>query len=138
VGRPIDYQHHRQRVGEMNNRDYLVYVLVSIADPRKTYVGCTNAPKRRLRQHCGEITGGARFTRQHRPWRFALHVTGLTRREALQLEWASKHRRVPGISGLRGRVRTVERLLSAPKHGRWTSNAPLLSTIRHHIKVKHF
>lgn len=119
-------------------RCYLVYVLVSESDPRKTYCGCTNDAKQRLRRHNGAITGGARTTKQNRPWRYALHVTGLTRREALQLEFSIKRKRVPGISGLRGRVRTVEKLLSAPKNGRWTSKSPLLCDIRHHIKVKHF
>jgi predicted GIY-YIG superfamily endonuclease len=32
------------------------------------YVGMTTDPKRRLRQHNGEIKGGGRYTSKHRPW----------------------------------------------------------------------
>lgn len=32
------------------------------------YVGCSTDPKRRLRQHNGEIVGGGRYTAKHRPW----------------------------------------------------------------------
>ena len=45
-----------------------VYVLVSVGDKR-TYVGVTTDLQRRLRQHNGELTGGARSTRAGRPWR---------------------------------------------------------------------
>ena len=32
------------------------------------YVGASTDPRRRLRQHNGEITGGGRYTSKHRPW----------------------------------------------------------------------
>ena len=45
---------------------WYAYVLVS---PRgRTYVGTTTDVPRRLRQHNGELSGGARSTRAHRPW----------------------------------------------------------------------
>lgn len=120
----------------MTSREYIVYALVSTVNPRKTYVGVTNNPTRRLRQHDGVITGGARATRAHRPWRFLFHVKGLTHREALQLEYALKRKRVSGVSGPLGRKRTLVRLMTQVT--RWTRNAPLLSTIRHHIKIVYF
>ncbi len=43
-----------------------VYVLVS--SNKRTYVGSTTEPLRRVRQHNGEIRGGAKCTRSHRPW----------------------------------------------------------------------
>ena len=46
---------------------WFVYVLGSLS-VKRTYVGCTNDVARRLRQHNGEIVGGARCTRSCRPW----------------------------------------------------------------------
>jgi predicted GIY-YIG superfamily endonuclease len=45
-----------------------------------------------MRQHNGEITGGAKYTRGGRPWRLVAHITGFkTKTHALQMEWAIKH-----------------------------------------------
>lgn len=45
---------------------WFVYVLLS--QQRSTYVGITTDVERRLRQHNGELPGGARSTRANRPW----------------------------------------------------------------------
>jgi len=100
-------------------KSYLVYFLASTVKPQQTYVGVTNNFRRRLRQHNGEITGGARRTRAYRPWAPFLHISGLTKTQALQLEWAMKHRRKGG-AGPAGRVRTLEFLLGVEK---WTKTA---------------
>lgn len=56
----------------------------------KTYVGATVDPERRLRQHNGEITGGARAT-HGRKWRRVFLIGGFkSEREALQFEWRWK------------------------------------------------
>lgn len=52
-----------------SNYGYAVYMLIS-NDKKRTYIGCTNNLKRRLRQHNGEIKGGARATQTSRPWTF--------------------------------------------------------------------
>lgn len=76
---------------------YWVYVIQSLTPlPGKTfgftYVGCTNDPVRRLRQHNGEISGGGKYTSKHRPWKMcALFSPYLNRSEALKAEWALKH-----------------------------------------------
>jgi structure-specific endonuclease subunit SLX1 len=71
----------------------VVYLLESTMT-RRTYIGCTNDPTRRLRQHNCEIKGGARATRGH-TWRFRLTVHGFpTRRAALSFERAAKRRRM--------------------------------------------
>lgn len=46
---------------------WYVYVLASTVRT-VTYVGCTNDVPRRVRQHNGELSGGARFTQRGRPW----------------------------------------------------------------------
>lgn len=45
---------------------WYVYVLLSVRG--STYVGSTTDVVRRLRQHNGEIKGGAKTTRRERPW----------------------------------------------------------------------
>jgi predicted GIY-YIG superfamily endonuclease len=117
-------------------RDYLVYCIRASATSQRTYIGCTNNFQRRLRQHCGKIVGGARFTRGCSTWIPVFHVKGLTKREALQLEWAVKHKRYPGVGGIQGRWKTLQRLMTTVE--RWTSNAPLLSKIRPYLTVVKF
>lgn len=118
-------------------RDYLVYCIRASSTSQKTYIGCTNNFQRRLRQHCGKIVGGARFTRGCSTWRPVFHVKGLTKREALSLEYSIKHKRYPGVAGVQGRWKTLQRLIDGTVE-RWTKNAPLLTSIKHHIKVIRF
>lgn len=118
-------------------RNYLVYCIRASATSQKTYIGCTNNFPRRLRQHCGALVGGARFTRGCATWRPVFHVRGLTKREALQLEYACKHKRFPGVSGVQGRWKTLHRLMNGSVE-RWTSNSPLLATVRPHLSVVKF
>jgi len=47
-----------------------VYILIAVQDGR-TYVGVTVDVPRRLRQHNGELVGGAKSTRPFRPWSLA-------------------------------------------------------------------
>lgn len=57
----------RARVAETR---YFCYLLTS-CDPKyknHTYVGFTVNPKRRIRQHNGELTNGAKRTTRKRPW----------------------------------------------------------------------
>jgi len=47
----------------------LWYVYVLLGTGRSIYyVGATNDLARRLRQHNGKLSGGAKFTRRYRPW----------------------------------------------------------------------
>lgn len=70
---------------------YYCYILESTTS-RLTYVGFTVDVARRIRQHNGEITGGAKSTHRGRPWGFVCYISGfLTKRHARQCEWAIKH-----------------------------------------------
>lgn len=101
---------------------YVVYLLRNEAG--RTYVGSTCALPRRLRQHNGELAGGARQTAGRGPWTVAKVVRGFhQRREALQFEfaWRRVHRRRRCAYTLAGRERSLTCLLAL---ARWSRNAP--------------
>lgn len=81
-----------------------------------TYVGVTPDLDRRLRQHNGELTGGAKAT-SGKAWRRACHVTGFpNQRAVLQFEWAWKQRtkryKGGGRTPLQRRLLALQELLS--------------------------
>ncbi len=67
---------------------WVVYCLSTI-DSSATYIGATVDPDRRLRQHNGEISGGARATgRRPGEWQRICYVSGFKdKHEALSFEW---------------------------------------------------
>lgn len=76
---------------------WFIYILVSDVTTH-TYVGCTVDVHRRLRQHNGEIKGGAKRTRCGRPWSVSrIYGPYPTRSDAQKVECA--------IKKLRGRKR---------------------------------
>lgn len=109
-------------------KSYYVYILVSEVNPNSTYVGKTNDLKRRLRQHNGEIAGGAKRTKKYRPWRIYCYISGFdTETEALQFEWRMHHpsgiygkngksldRRLRG-KGISGREKTLNNVINLEK-----------------------
>lgn len=100
------------RTEEENPRQWFAYVLRSSDARPRVYVGMTCNPARRLRQHNGEIAGGARRTRGGRPWAFDIVVAGFaTARQAMQAEWRIKRARGDVAAAIEGR-------------SRWTSAAP--------------
>jgi predicted GIY-YIG superfamily endonuclease len=88
-----------------------LYVLISINKSKFSYVGVTNNMARRIRQHNGEIVGGARYTSRHAPWRVFAMFQLKCRHDALSLEWKVKHRKNSSDGkGIEGRVHAVKRL----------------------------
>ena len=64
--------------------------MLASLDNKRTYVGATVNPDRRLRQHNGEISGGARATKG-RAWRRVFLIGGFAdERDALRFEWRWK------------------------------------------------
>ncbi|KAJ4836657.1 hypothetical protein Tsubulata_041988 [Turnera subulata] len=79
-------------------RSWCVYLILSTNTPIKTYVGVTNNFSRRLKQHNGELKGGAKASRAGRPWVCACLIRGFDdRSEASQFEskWKSVSRKLP-------------------------------------------
>ena len=78
---------------------------------KKTYVGATINPDHRLRQHNGEISGGAKAT-HGRKWKRKFLIGGFTdERTALQFEWWwKKHTRDLKDSGFSFMERRIHAL----------------------------
>jgi len=88
--------------------------MLSSTDGRKTYVGATIDPDRRLRQHNGELAGGARAT-HGRVWTRQFLVGGFAdERAALRFEWRWKYltRQAPGDTFVERRMHALSLLLS--------------------------
>jgi predicted GIY-YIG superfamily endonuclease len=88
--------------------------MLASLDGRKTYVGATINPDRRLRQHNGEIAGGARAT-HGRKWKRVFLVSGFAdERAGLRFEWRWKYltRQAPGDSFLERRAHALSLLLA--------------------------
>jgi len=111
---------------------FVVYCLQSDARPSCTYVGASVDLAHRLRQHNGELVGGARYTAKHRPWRVVACATGFaTWRDALRFEWAWKRatRRLPRARALTSAVarreRGLQELLTDERwRRRWSASEP--------------
>ncbi|SPO06089.1 related to Structure-specific endonuclease subunit SLX1 [Cephalotrichum gorgonifer] len=70
---------------------YTVYILRSTVRPASLYIGSTPNPPRRLKQHNGEVKGGAARTSRGnlRPWEMVAIVSGFPGMlAALKFEWA--------------------------------------------------
>ena len=96
-----------------DTKPWFCYMLAS-KDGRKTYVGATIDPNRRLRQHNGEITGGAHATKG-RVWTRRFLVGGFVgEKAALRFEWRWKYltRQAPGDSFIERRSHALSLLLS--------------------------
>ena len=90
--------------------NYCCYILESESH---SYVGCTNNLARRLRQHNGEICGGARANRGKTSWVAAVVDGFPDKRSALQFEWAIKHTASnAGCRRLKGAARRVYKVAS--------------------------
>lgn len=73
---------------------YTVYVLRSTVRRASLYIGSTPNPPRRLKQHNGDVGGGAARTSQAslRPWEMIALVSGFPSMvAALKFEYASLH-----------------------------------------------
>lgn len=98
---------------------FYVYLLLS-SDNKNTYVGATIDVNRRLRQHNGEIKGGAKATTsKSKVWRRVCYVSGFPDwSAALQFEWRWKQitRKIPFRSSpLHRRMEALNQLLSLDK-----------------------
>jgi len=103
----------------MDEKFHFVYVLLNRSG-NKTYVGYTINPIRRLRQHNGEIVGGARATKGDE-WNIVMIISSpqFDNHKALSFEWHMKdHRQVKRVrlaNPLENRVALLWRAVQLPK-----------------------
>ena len=93
--------------------NFLVYLLKHETKNR-TYVGYTNNLKRRLRQHNGEIKGGARSTTallKYGKWSVYTTIPNLTKWDALSKEAILHRRRGKGKTPLEKRMSIINELI---------------------------
>jgi predicted GIY-YIG superfamily endonuclease len=125
---------------------FFVYFLV--ADSQATYIGATVDLDHRLRQHNGEIKGGAHATSmkiaQGEIWRRFCHVAGFpTWNAALQFEWRwkqlSRTKFPKKMHPVERRIRALKMLLEldrpttkAEAYSEWASGGPKVN-----IEVEH-
>jgi len=109
----------------MNN--FYVYILKQI-DGVRTYVGYTVNIPHRLRQHNGELCGGAKYTKGSQ-WELIGYLTGFPNNIiALQCEWKLKNpfgRKKRGKSGIIGRIEALKHIFTLEQ---LTSNSAILNS----------
>ncbi|CAH8332434.1 unnamed protein product [Eruca vesicaria subsp. sativa] len=79
-------------------KSWSVYLILSTSEPIKTYVGITTDFARRLKQHNGEIKGGAKASTAGRPWLCACIITGFTclsQASSFESKWKIFTRKLP-------------------------------------------
>ena len=71
-------------MGTTNQNNWLIYILK--CGDGSLYCGITNNLEKRLKQHKGEIKGGAKYTRSHSPCKLVYKEKSRSRSDALQRE----------------------------------------------------
>lgn len=121
---------------------FACYLLCSMSPRFKgcTYIGFTVNPRRRIRQHNGEITSGAWQTKKKRPWEMILCIYGFPSQvSALQFEWAWQHpnkslavreaaKGLRSLSGTGGKVMLAYTMLTLPEWKSLNLTVNFLST----------
>lgn len=109
---------------------FFCYILRSEHEKHKnmTYNGFTTDPWKRLRQHNGEISGGAKTTHGKGPWKIYVLLTGFkTKNNSLSCEWrirkpTGNKRREPQFCNPVGRIKSLNLILKLPK---WTNQCDI-------------
>jgi putative endonuclease len=100
--------------------EYILYLLINTCH-NYTYIGITNNPNRRIRQHNGELVGGAKYTHNFKKdgeWIYYGRIENLSKSIALSLEKRIqiKSRKVKGKTPLERRLNAINIILSDPKY----------------------
>lgn len=102
---------------------YVVYLLLA-TDGGISYVGCTNDFHHRFRQHQGELSGGAKYTKRSTHWEPAIIVSGFACK-SFALSFEANWKRVKGLQA------GLPRFVSERKHRSLSKRAHALATLLH-------
>ena len=110
---------------------FLVYLL---KNENKSYIGYTNDFKRRLRQHNGELKGGAKYTTRNKNennlWEPICIVDGFVcKKEAMRCEWKLKRAR-----GYLNRIKNIDYIFNNDQ--KFTSKGSDIDTLNLKIYTK--
>ena len=104
-----------EQIVELPPTNYVVYVLVN-TEHNKTYIGITNNTIRRLRQHNGDLVGGAKYTTSFKgsgQWIFYGFIKDLDKILSLRLEKRIKIRsRKMSGTPIEKRVKAINNILN--------------------------
>jgi putative endonuclease len=97
--------------------NYIIYLLTNTSN-NNTYIGITNNKIRRIRQHNGDLVGGAKYTKMKKglgEWQYEGWIEGeINKSRALSLEKKIqiKSRRITGKTPLERRLNAINYFLS--------------------------
>jgi predicted GIY-YIG superfamily endonuclease len=100
--------------------DYICYI---IYNNNYSYVGITNNIKKRIRQHNGYISGGAKYTKMiGKGWNYLCYIKGFKNKiDALMFEWSIKHCMPKNKYGIINRIDKLYKILNKKY---WTKRSP--------------
>ena len=117
--------------------NWYCYVLISL-DKKHTYIGATNNIDRRLRQHNGIIKGGAKYTRNWRPWEHLCIIGPLDKINCLRLEWRLKRCKCINSNklrintgGIKKKIDNIYQVLELKKWNELSEDVMILLTFNH-------
>ncbi|KAK4274903.1 hypothetical protein QN277_018064 [Acacia crassicarpa] len=148
ASKPLNPQSQEAAIEEQNTvsdetKGFFACYLLASLNPRfkgHTYIGFTVNPRRRIRQHNGEIGCGAWRTKRKRPWEMVLCIYGFpTNVSALQFEWAWQHpveslavrkaaATFKSLSGIANKIKLAYTMLTLPSWQSLNMTVNFLST----------
>ena len=110
----------------MNWVCYLIY------NNNCSYVGITNNPLKRLRQHNQIIKGGAKYTKLiGHGWQYVCQIHGFkNKKDVLKFEWAVKHCNPRSKTGV---INRIDKMFTTLNKEYWTKNSP--SSINYNLRI---
>lgn len=117
-----------------NEQEKFRWAIYLISNGNRTYVGSTTDVNRRLRQHNGELTGGARSTRGYK-WELICYVSGFENRSvACRWEKLVKSRAV-GLGNRTTAMALVHAGVCPRKGTRKQYQVPSRLTIHYNLQI---